>query len=123
MTATAEATVTADPIGMATHAEEVTMEVDSPSKTKATDKCRVKSSTKEKLTPVDDSREKTSALVPALVPAPVMTAGPVVHCQPGETEANTSVATATSGSDASNKPQVDVQTLNQAREMVFHLLK
>ena len=31
--------------------------------------------------------------------------------------------TATGGGDPSNKPQVDVQTLNQAREMVFHLLK
>ena len=46
--ATAEVTVTAGPVGMAIHAEEVSMEVDSPSKTKATDKCRVKSSTKEK---------------------------------------------------------------------------
>ena len=44
VTATAEVTVAAGPVGMATHAEEVTMEVDSPSKTKATDKCQVKSS-------------------------------------------------------------------------------
>ena len=73
--ATAEATVTVGPIGMATHAEEVTMEVDSPSKTKATDKCRVKSSTKEKLTTVDDSCEEAYAPVSA----PVMTAGRVAH--------------------------------------------
>ena len=38
-------------------------------------------------------------------------------------EANTGVATATGGDDASNEPQVDVQMLNQVREMVFHLLK
>ena len=73
--ATAEATVTVGPIGMATHAEEVAMEVDSLSKTKATDKCQVKSSMKEKLTPVDNSCEEAYALVSA----PVMTAGQVAH--------------------------------------------
>ena len=114
-TATAEVTVTVGPVGTATHAEEVTMEVDSPSKANATDKCRVKSSMKEKLTPVDDSREEAYALV--------KTAGQMVDCQPEETVANTSVVTVTGGGDASNEPQVDIQTLNQAREMLFCLLK
>ena len=95
--ATAEATVTVGPEGTATHAEEVTMEVNLPSKTKATDKCQVKSSKKEKFTPVNDSREEASAPVPAPVPAPVMTGGPAVHQQPEEMEANTSLVTATGG--------------------------
>ena len=95
------------------------MEVDSPHKAKATEKCRVKSSTKEKLTPVSDSHREAPTPVPVLV----ATAGQMVDHQPEETEANTSVVTVTGGGDASNEPQVDVHTLNQAREMVFHLLK
>ena len=104
--ATAEAIVAEGPIGTATHAEEVTMEIDSPSKTKATDKCRVKPSMEEQSVPVDDSCGEASA------PAPVIMAGSVVSHQPEEMEATTGIAMATGGGDASNEPQVDIQTLN-----------
>ena len=118
-TATVETTVAAGPTGTSTHAEDVIMESNSPGKTKATDKCRVKPSTQEQSVPVNNSHEKASIPASGLE----MKAGPVVTHRPEETEVTTSVAMVTSRDDASNEPLVDTQTLNQAREMVFHQLK
>ena len=94
--AMAEATIAASPMGMATQPEDVTMESELPGKTKANGE--------------------------ASAPALVMKAGPVVSHQPEEMEATTNITTVTGGGDTSNEPLVDVQTLNQVREMVFHLL-
>ena len=110
--ATAEVTVTVGPVGMATHLEEVTMEGDSSGKTKATEKCWIKSSMKEQPAPANNSHGEAST------PAPVMKAGPVVSRRPEEMEATTDITTATGGGDASNKLPMDMQTLNQAREVV-----
>ena len=111
---TAEMTVTAGLVDTAAHLKVITMESDSPGKTKATEKCQVKSSMRGQSVPVNNSRGEVSA--------PETKAGPVTFCQPEETEATTNVMTVTSGSDTSNKPLVDIQMLNQVREMVFYLL-
>ena len=114
--AMAEATIAAGPIGMATHLEEVTMESDLSGKTKATEKCQIKSSMKKQSAPVDNTHGEASA------PAPVTKAGPVASRQPEEMEATTNITMVTDGGSTSNEPLMDMQTLNQVREMVFRLL-
>ena len=114
--AMAEVTITAGPMGMATQLEDVTMESELPGKTKAIEKCQIKSSTKEQSIPVNDPHGEASAS------ALVTKAGPVVSHQPEEMEATTNITTVTGGGDTSNEPLVYVQMLNQVREMVFRLL-
>ena len=112
---TAEVTDAVAPIGTVTHSEGTTMEGGLPSKTKATEKCLVKSSTKEHPPPVNGSCGEPPAHTPA------MEAGSVASHQHEETEATTNTAMMTGGGDTPNEPFIDVQTLNQAREIVSHL--
>ena len=107
--AMAEVTIAAGPVGMATHLENVTTESNPSGKTKVTEKCQIKSSTKECYAPVDDSCGVTKA-------------GPVASHQSEETETTTHITMATSGGDTFNEPLMDMQILNQVREMVVHLL-
>ena len=115
MMAMAEVTVAAGPVGTITHPEDVTMQSDSSSKTKATDKCQIKSSAEEQSVSVDDSHGEAS------VPAPVTKAGPVISHRPEEMEGSPSVTTVTGGGNTANEPLLDMQMLNQVREMVFCL--
>ena len=73
---TAEVMDAVAPVGTATHPEGVTMDGGLPSKIKATEKCQVKSSTKECPPPVDDSCWKPPA------PTPQMEAESVASCHP-----------------------------------------
>ena len=68
-TATAEATVTTGSVDATTRPEDVTMGSYLPGKTKATERCQVKSSTKEQSAQVDNSRGEATA------PTPVTKAG------------------------------------------------
>ena len=116
VTAMAEEAVTTGSIGTATCPEDVTMGSDLPGKTKATEKCQVKSSTREQSDPVDNSCGEAAA------PALVTKAGSVASHQPEEMEATTDVTMVIGGCNTSKKLLMDTQMLNQEREMVFCLL-
>ena len=91
------------------------MEGGSPGKTKATEKCPVKSSMTEHPPPVDDSCGESPA------PTPATEAVSVASCWHEKTEATANTAMTTGEGDAPDKPFADAQMLNQVREIVSHL--